>query len=77
MTITAQLQSRIARRSNSIAIMETALTNSRKSMKTYGLSLFLADQLKEMRADQVLDKQLKQMTLGATHNQKVLDQIFA
>jgi hypothetical protein len=30
-----------------------------------------------MRADQVLDKQLKQMTLGATHNQKVLDQIFA
>lgn len=77
MTITSRLQSRIASRARRITQCENALTLAKRSMKTYAQAVLVAESLKLLRADQVLDKQLKQVVLSDKHNQRVIDKIFA
>jgi hypothetical protein len=64
MTIFAKLQGRIARRSNAITWLETALVAKRKSMKTYAQAVTIAEELKSLRADQVLDNRALHEVIG-------------
>lgn len=76
MTIFANLQSRIARRSNTITQEEANLIQMKVRLSTYIDTALIQTKLSNLRADQHLDKQLKRVLLVSMQNQKTLNRLF-